>query len=65
MLVNKNVTLRVEMKNDLEISGVLTYVDANLNLQLSNISVSEPEKHPQLVSHPSLIMFTGICSRSL
>lgn len=49
MLVNKNVTLRVELKNDLEISGVLDYVDPNLNLHLSKVSVSDPEKFPHLV----------------
>jgi len=40
----------IELKNDLEITGNIQTVDTNLNLSLSNISVSDPEKYPQLVS---------------
>ena len=38
------------MKNGLEISGVLQNVDANMNFNLTNISVNDPEKFPHLVN---------------
>mmetsp|Transcript_63518 Transcript_63518/g.73867 ORF Transcript_63518/g.73867 Transcript_63518/m.73867 type:complete len:102 (-) Transcript_63518:134-439(-) len=49
-LAGKDLTLKVELKNNIEISGILDSVDANLNLQLSSISVADPEKYPQLLS---------------
>jgi small nuclear ribonucleoprotein (snRNP)-like protein len=44
-LVGKQVT--VELKNDLAITGVLHSVDQYLNIKLTEISVGEPERHPQ------------------
>ena len=44
-LVGKEVT--VELKNDLSITGVLHSVDQYLNIKLTEISVGEPERHPQ------------------
>ena len=38
------------MKNGLEISGVLQNVDANMNFNLTNISVNDPEKFPHMVN---------------
>ena len=48
-LSDKFITVTIELKNDLEITGKLTNVDSSLNVSLSNISVSNPEKYPQLV----------------
>jgi len=47
-LVGKEVV--VELKNDVSIAGVLLSVDQYLNIKLSNISVVEKDKFPQLVS---------------
>ena len=44
-LVGKEVT--VELKNDLAITGVLHSVDQYLNIKLTEISIGEPERHPQ------------------
>jgi U6 snRNA-associated Sm-like protein LSm2 len=48
-LAEKNIKVTVELKNDLEITGVVSAVDANLNFYLNNITVKDPEKYPQLV----------------
>ena len=48
-LIDRNITLRMELKNGLEISGVLTYVDANMNFNISNIIVHDSENFPHLV----------------
>ena len=40
----------MELKNDIEITGNIMTVDSNLNIALTNISVSDPEKHPQLLT---------------
>lgn len=42
--------MTVELKNDLEITGNLMTVDSNLNIALTNISVNDPEKHPQMLT---------------
>jgi small nuclear ribonucleoprotein (snRNP)-like protein len=47
-LEGKEVT--VELKNDLALRGVLETVDQYLNFKLSNVSVVDQEKFPQLVS---------------
>jgi len=41
----------VELKNDMQLRGVLHSVDQYLNVKLSNLSVEEQEKHPHLVSN--------------
>mmetsp|Transcript_111051 Transcript_111051/g.155902 ORF Transcript_111051/g.155902 Transcript_111051/m.155902 type:complete len:99 (+) Transcript_111051:58-354(+) len=47
-LVGKQVI--VELKNDLAIEGTLQSVDQYLNIKLQNISVSDPEKYPHMMS---------------
>lgn len=54
-LVGKEVT--VELKNDLSISGVLHSVDQYLNIKLTEISVGEPERHPQARGFSSFFPF--------
>ena len=39
----------VELKNDLQLAGVLQSVDQYLNIKLEGVSVVDAEKHPQLV----------------
>ena len=48
-LVGKEVV--VELKNDLEIKGVLHSVDQYLNVKLEGVEAQNPDKYPQLVSH--------------
>jgi U6 snRNA-associated Sm-like protein LSm2 len=48
-LSDKFITVTIELKNDLEITGKLTNIDSSLNISLSNISVNNIEKYPQLV----------------
>ena len=58
-LVGKEVT--VELKNDLSITGVLHSVDQYLNIKLTEISVGEPERHPQA----RFFFFSSLFSLSL
>lgn len=46
-LIGKPVV--VELKNDLQLQGVLQSVDQYLNLKLDGVSVVNAEQHPQLV----------------
>jgi U6 snRNA-associated Sm-like protein LSm2 len=46
-LVDKEVI--VELKNDISLRGKLHSVDQYLNIKLSTVQVTEPEKHPYLV----------------
>lgn len=46
-LINHEVT--VELKNDIQIRGVLKSVDQYLNIKLDNIQVMEELKYPHLV----------------
>jgi len=55
-LTDKKIRITLELKNGLEISGVLTHVDANLNFNISDIIVTDPEKHPQLLALKSLFV---------
>lgn len=50
-LVGKEVV--VELKNDLEIKGILHSVDQYLNVKLEGVEAMNPDKYPQLVSKPS------------
>ena len=43
-LVGKDVV--VELKNDLSICGTLHSVDQYLNIKLTDITVTDPDKHP-------------------
>jgi small nuclear ribonucleoprotein (snRNP)-like protein len=47
-LVGKEVA--VELKNDIVITGTLQSVDQYLNTKLTNVSVVDPERFPQLVA---------------
>jgi len=47
-LISSKVTIKVELKNGVEITGTLDYVDANLNFNLANISV-DLERYPQFL----------------
>jgi U6 snRNA-associated Sm-like protein LSm2 len=47
-LVGKEVV--VEMKNDVTMTGILLSVDQYLNVKLKNISVLDPNLHPQLAA---------------
>uniref|UniRef100_A0A8C9HAM9 U6 snRNA-associated Sm-like protein LSm2 n=1 Tax=Piliocolobus tephrosceles TaxID=591936 RepID=A0A8C9HAM9_9PRIM len=40
----------VELKNDLSICRTLHSVDQYLNIKLTNISVTDPEKYPHMLS---------------
>ncbi|XP_061875800.1 U6 snRNA-associated Sm-like protein LSm2 [Colius striatus] len=40
----------VELKNDLSICGTLHSVDQYLNIKLTDISVTDPEKYPHMLS---------------
>ena len=51
-LVDHEVT--VELKNDIQIRGILKSVDQYLNIKLDDISVVEELKYPHLVSAHSL-----------
>ncbi|KAF6202090.1 hypothetical protein GE061_004487 [Apolygus lucorum] len=47
-LVGKDVV--VELKNDLSIHGILHSVDQYLNIKLTDISVTDSEKYPHMLS---------------
>lgn len=53
-LVDQEV--KVELKNDIEIRGVLKSVDQYLNLKLDNISCVNEEKYPHLQSVKNLFI---------
>ena len=35
-----------KLKNGIELTGVLTYVDNNMNFHITNVSVTDVEKYP-------------------
>ncbi|KAJ7378153.1 U6 snRNA-associated Sm-like protein LSm2 [Desmophyllum pertusum] len=47
-LVGKEVI--VELKNDLSVHGTLDSVDQFLNIKLTDISVTDPDKYPHMLS---------------
>ncbi|EDO34663.1 predicted protein [Nematostella vectensis] len=47
-LVGKEVI--VELKNDLSVHGTLDSVDQFLNLKLTDIDVTDPDKYPHMLS---------------
>jgi len=47
-LVGKEVV--VELKNDLSICGTLHSVDQYLNIKLVDISITDPDKYPHMLS---------------
>ena len=47
-LVGKDVV--VELKNDLSICGTLHSVDQYLNIKLTEVSVTDPDRHPHMLS---------------
>ncbi|XP_065068020.1 U6 snRNA-associated Sm-like protein LSm2 [Rhopilema esculentum] len=40
----------VELKNDLSICGTMDSVDQYLNIKLTDISVTDPERYPHMLS---------------
>jgi len=48
-LVDKNITVTVELKNNLMIQGKLEFVDDKMNFNLTNINI-DLEKYPQFAS---------------
>mmetsp|Transcript_27572 Transcript_27572/g.55119 ORF Transcript_27572/g.55119 Transcript_27572/m.55119 type:complete len:97 (-) Transcript_27572:29-319(-) len=40
----------VELKSSLILTGVLHSVDQHLNVKLEDVTVEDPEKHPQLLA---------------
>jgi U6 snRNA-associated Sm-like protein LSm2 len=53
-LIDKDCDVTVELKNDIEITGKIKYIDNNMCLYLEDISVKDPEKYPQFVSSVNL-----------
>lgn len=49
-LVEQKAPVKVELKNDMAISGQLQSVDQYLNVKLTDVSIDNPEKYPHLVS---------------
>ena len=49
-LAEQKAPVKVELKNDISISGQLQSVDQYLNVKLANVSIDNPEKFPHLVS---------------
>ncbi|KAL9989545.1 hypothetical protein ACROYT_G004107 [Oculina patagonica] len=47
-LVGKEVI--VELKNDLSVHGTLDSVDQFLNIKLTDISLTDPDKYPHMLS---------------
>eukprot|EP00051_Salpingoeca_urceolata_P028097 m.484990 g.484990 ORF g.484990 m.484990 type:complete len:96 (-) comp23617_c0_seq1:27-314(-) len=47
-LVGKEVV--VELKNDLSIKGTLQSVDQFLNIKLTDIAVTDPERYPHMMA---------------
>ena len=47
-LVGKEVT--VEMKNDMEVSGVLHSADQYMNIKLNGVRVADPARFPHMAS---------------
>ena len=57
-LVGKEVA--VELKNDIVLMGTLVSVDQYLNIKLSNVSIVNADKYPQLVSYDYLFIYIYI-----
>jgi len=49
-MVERNVQVTVELKNDLCITGTLQSCDQFLNIKLANVSVNDPDRYPHLLS---------------
>ena len=57
--------LIIELKNDLSISGVLDSVDQYLNIKLTDINVTDPERYPHGHVHKKMgeiSQFLYICT---
>ncbi|KAM9591929.1 LOW QUALITY PROTEIN: U6 snRNA-associated Sm-like protein LSm2 [Morphnus guianensis] len=57
-LVGKDVV--VELKNDLSICGTLHSVDQYLNIKLTDISVTDPEKYPHMLSVKNCFIYVQL-----
>ena len=49
-LKDKGSEVTVELKNDICLKGRIAEVDQFLNLKLDNVSVSDPDRYPQLLA---------------
>ncbi|EDO06217.1 putative u6 snRNA-associated sm-like protein Lsm2 [Babesia bovis T2Bo] len=49
-LAEKGASVTVELKNDLQLTGRLHAVDQYLNFKLSNVTASDTERYPHLLS---------------
>ncbi|OEH77798.1 u6 snRNA-associated sm family protein lsm2 [Cyclospora cayetanensis] len=49
-LTERNCEIMVELKNDLQLTGTLHSVDQFLNIKLNQVSVSDPDRCPHLLS---------------
>ncbi|CAD7924525.1 unnamed protein product [Amoebophrya sp. A25] len=49
-LAEQQAEVTVELKNDLQVKGKIVAVDQFLNIRLNNVSCSDPEKFPYLLS---------------
>jgi len=52
-LIERNVNVTVELKNGLQITGKLNFVDSSLNFNLTNIEVSDKVACPYFVTRSS------------
>ncbi|KAH0473993.1 MAG: uncharacterized protein KVP18_005133 [Porospora cf. gigantea A] len=58
-LADKKTPVTVELKNDLQISGVLQAVDQFLNIKLNDITTSDPEEYPHVLSVKNMFIRAG------
>ena len=49
-LVEKQAAVVVELKNDVQLTGVLQSIDQFLNIKLINVRVADEAKHPHLAA---------------
>lgn len=50
LYLSRTPQFSIQLKNDIELKGTLQSVDQFLNLKLDNISCTDEEKYPHLVS---------------
>jgi U6 snRNA-associated Sm-like protein LSm2 len=55
-LLDRNLTVVVELKNGVEVEGTLDYVDDKLNFNLTNIQIKDKVRYPMLLSLKSMFI---------
>ena len=55
-LLDRNLTVVVELKNGVEIEGTLDYVDDKLNFNLTNIQIKDKVRYPMLAALKSMFI---------